>query len=107
MKKYILPVLMVIVLASCGNSEKKAEGEAAETPREIEQAVMAGRSAARRVVNLVFQDSMQFHNCVLEANAEKSKYQIEHKPKCEAAFDSAFISTIRVTRPDLADKLQK
>lgn len=98
---------MAIVLAGCGNSEKKTEGEGPETPHEIEQAVMAGRSAARRVVNLVFQDSMQFHNCVLEANAEKSKYQIEHKPKCEAAFDSAFISTIRVTRPDLADKLQK
>lgn len=108
MKKILIASIVVgavISLASCGNNSKKEEGQT-ETPQEIETAVMEARGAARKVVNLVFQDSMQLQNCVLEANALKSKYQIEHKPKCEAAFDSAFIATIRVTRPDLADKLK-
>lgn len=73
----------------------------------IEAAVMQGRSDARRIINREYKDSMEFHGALLEANARKSAYDLEEKPKCEAAYDSAFISTIRTTRPDLARQLTR
>lgn len=97
---------VLLLLAGCGSGNKEAAAQE-ETAAEIEAAHLAGRSAARRVVNRVFRDSMELHGCILEANAERSKYELEKKTKCAAAYDSAFISTIRVTRPDLADKLSK
>ena len=76
-----------------------------ETTAMIEAAMMQGRSDARRIVNTEFKDSMEFHGALLEANARKSAYGLEKKPRCAAAYDSAFISTIRTTRPDLAAQL--
>lgn len=71
----------------------------------IEAAVMQGRTDARRIINREFKDSMEFHGALLEANAHKSVYAIENHPRCQAAYDSAFISTIRTVRPDLARQL--
>lgn len=97
--------LTIFSLASCGNGLKDTESTE-ETTAMIEAAQIEGRSAARRVINRTFNDSLALQGAILEANAAKSKYQLEHKPKCEAAFDSAFISTIRTTRPDLARQLE-
>ena len=105
MYKKILFGLMIFALASC--STKGSDNQSNETPQEIENAVIAGRGAARRVINREFNDSMAFQSALLEANAGKSKYQMQKKPKCEAAFDSAFLSTIRTVRPDLASQLEK
>lgn len=105
-KKYFMMITVAaLMLASCGGAKETEATE--ETVAEIEAAQLAGRSAARRIVNQTFRDSMALHSAILEANSERSKYELEKKPKCEAAYDSAFISTIRVTRPDLADQLAK
>lgn len=105
MKKLLITAAIALTLNACGN-QKSGSDSAAETPQQIEEATMAGRAAARRIVNRVFNDSSELHGLILEANAEKSRYQLEKKHQCEAAYDSAFIATIRVTRPDLADMLK-
>ena len=97
---------IILLVASCGNNKSADGNGVVETPQEIEQAHMAGRAAARRIVNRVFNDSSELHSLILEANAEKSAYETAKKQKCIAAYDSAFISTIRVTRPDLAGMLE-
>ena len=99
-------IFAMAFMASCGNSVKETENSE-ETAAMIEAAQIEGRGAARRVINRTFNDSLALQGAILEANAAKSKYQMENKPECEAAFDSAFISTIRTTRPDLARQLAK
>ena len=96
-----------MLLASCGGKAAKEIETSEETTAMIEAAVMQGRSDARRIINREYKDSMEFHGALLEANARKSAYDLEEKPKCEAAYDSAFISTIRTTRPDLARQLTR
>lgn len=101
---YILACVFVIaVSASCGGGGKE---EHHASSAQLEAAKNAGREAARKIISREFTDSMEFHGAILEANSEKSKFAIEGEPECVAAFDSAFISTIRTTRPDLAAKLQ-
>ena len=106
MKKLLAIALLAIGIASCGNSVKETESTE-ETAAMIEAAQIEGRGAARRVINRTFNDSLALQGAGLEANAAKSKYQMANQPKCEAAFDSAFVATIRTTRPDLARQLEK
>ncbi len=103
----ILIILIAVagIFSSCGNLSKTEENE--ETTAMIEAAQLEGRGAARRVINRTFNDSLALQGAILEATAAKSKYQMENHPKCEAAFDSAFVATIRTTRPDLAKQLEK
>ena len=96
---------LLFYAAACGGGIKETESTE-ETAAMIEAAQIEGRGAARRVINRTFNDSLALQGAILEATAAKSKYQMEHKPKCEAAFDSAFIETIRTTRPDLARQLE-
>lgn len=105
MKKalYLLTGIMLILITACGNVKQIEQSE--ETTADIEAAQLAGRSDARRIINREFRDSMEFHGALLEANARRSEYEIADQPKCVAAYDSAFISTIRTVRPDLAKQL--
>lgn len=101
MKKLLYIISLALLATACGGNGGKTE-----TSEQIETAAMEGREAARKIVTREFTDSMQFYNAILEANSGKSKYQIDSLRHCEAAYDSAFISTIRTVRPDLANKLQ-
>lgn len=98
--KNLLIFSSILLLSACSGSSGESRGE-------LEAAKNAGREAARKIVTREFTDSMEFHGAILEANAEKSKFKIANQPKCEQAFDSAFYSTIRATRPDLASQLKK
>ena len=104
MKKalYVAILTLAAISTGCGSKEAKSIEKSEETTAMIEAAVMQGRTDARRIINRQFKDSMEFHGALLEANAHKSAYQLENRPRCQAAYDSAFISTIRTTRPDLA-----
>ncbi|MDE5842821.1 MAG: hypothetical protein K2H35_03685 [Muribaculaceae bacterium] len=105
--KYLLviPVLaMALSAASC--STKQAEKGSTESEAQLEAARNAGREAARLIITREFADSMEFHGAILEAASRKAAYQLDKQPGCVAAFDSAFISTIRTVRPDLARQLQ-
>lgn len=99
-------ILSATMLASCGSNKDSSAGSAS-SPEQIDSAVNAGREAARAIIlRAEWKDSMEFQNAVLDAYAGKSVYTIRDMKDCEAAYDSAFISTIRATRPDLAARLQ-
>lgn len=98
-----LPVAMLI-MSSCGGALKETE-TAEETTAEIEAAQMEGRSAARVFVNREWKDTMRLHEKLLEARAVKSAYELAGKKKCAETFDSAFISTLRSVRPDMAKEI--
>lgn len=97
---------LAIAVCSCGNKSTQETGEI-ETQAQIDSARNAGREAARKIIIKEWKDSMEFQNAVLEATAGRNRYDLARKQKCSEAFDSAFISTIRTTRPDLARELRK
>ncbi len=100
--RYLAYTALLALCISCGSKQTKDIEQSEETTAQIEAAIMQGRGDARRIVNRTFNDSMAFHQALLEANSRKSEYELAGKPRCQEAYDSAFISTIRTTRPDLA-----
>ena len=99
-------ILGFISLTSCGSGSNQTDGQTVETEAQIEAARNAGREAARMIITREFKDSMEFHGAILEAASRKATYQLEKRSQSEAAYDSAFISTIRTVRPDLARQLE-
>ncbi|MDE5807911.1 MAG: hypothetical protein K2H76_07310 [Muribaculaceae bacterium] len=101
-----LAFIILFSLPSCKGWKKGIEkGE--ETQAEIEAAMMDGRSAAREFINKRWTDTIELQNHLLEARTKRIPYDTVDKPHCRAAFDSAFVSTIRTVRPDIAKALQK
>ncbi|MDE6296747.1 MAG: hypothetical protein K2L89_02785 [Muribaculaceae bacterium] len=103
---FITSALSISSLSSCGKTMRGIE-EGEETQAEIEAAMMDGRSAAREFINKRWDDTIQLQGLLLEARTKRIPYDTVNKPRCREAYDSAFVSTIRTTRPDIADILQK
>ena len=104
---YILCIASLFAFfPSCGKSMKGVE-EGEESQAEIEAAMMAGRTAAREFINKRWTDTIELQNHLLEARTHRLPYDTVSKPKCRAAFDSTFVSTIRTVRPDIAKTLEK
>lgn len=96
-----------VMLCAWGFSACSSKGEQAEVKEEteqIEEAHIAGRDAARSFINQELADSMDIHAEMLRAGAKRAKY--DSLPQCRAAFDSAFISTVRTVNPDIASRLE-
>lgn len=100
--KHILLLAMPLLLLSCGGEKTDSvSGEALEAAR------MAGRNAAKTFVSREWKDSLELHGQLLEVAAERSTYTMQNRSEELAAFDSAFISTVRVTRPGLAERIER
>lgn len=93
---------LLLLPVSCSHAEKGEEAEA-----DIEAAQIEGREAARVFVNRPWRDTVELQKQLLEARAKQSKYQIAGKPQSAAAFDSAFVSTLKTVRPEVARELVK
>lgn len=113
MRKLLYTVLLllaaspILTLPSCGGKGMKGIEEGEETQAEIEAAMMDGRMAAREFINKTWRDTIELQNHLLEARTRRVPYDTVAKPKCRAAFDSAFVATIRTVRPDVAKALQR
>lgn len=111
----LLTFVITTFLGSCSSSVKNQESDSAiekaeavaaqETALQME-AAKEGRTAAKEIVTRNWNDTMQLQQAILDARAKNSKYELEGKEKCKAAFDTAFYNTIRTSRPDLADQLK-
>lgn len=99
-----LIALSAIGVVACSGGDNQNVGS--ETEEEIEAARMDGRMTARNFINREWTDTVQLQHELLHAKSVQSKYLIEGKNKCAAAFDTAFISTIRTVNPKLARQLQ-
>ena len=98
--RYLFPILLPLFLLSCAGTEKTEAITA-----EITAAQMEGRRAAGVILGPEWKDSLQLQRALMDAKVKQSRYLIEGRPECAAAFDSTFISTIRTVNPDLARKL--
>ena len=91
-----------ILLPACSQTEK-TEGITAE----ITAAQMEGRRAAGLILGPEWKDTAKLQKALIETKVRQSKYILDGKPECAAAFDSTFISTIRSVNPSLAKKIKK
>jgi major membrane immunogen (membrane-anchored lipoprotein) len=105
MKKFGFTAMMVALLLMCSCGGKNGGGSK-ENDADIEAATIAGREEARIFVNTVWQDSMELQQRLLTARAKSSKYEMAGQPRAKEAFDSAFVSTIRTVRPEVAAQLK-
>ena len=71
---------------------------------EIEAAQMMGRKAARPVLISAPADSAGLRKCLREIT--KTAYDSLGRHDCAAAYDSAFISTLRSVNPPLAGRVR-
>lgn len=90
------------LLTSCRQTEE-TEGITAE----ITAAQMEGRRVAGDILRPEWKDTLQLQKALMEAKSRQSRYLIEGRPDCAAAFDSAFISTIKTVNPSLAKKIKR
>lgn len=91
---------LFLVLVGCKDTEHTEAVTA-----EITAAQMEGRRAAGRILGPEWQDTSKLQKALLDIRVQQSKYIIDGKPECGAAFDSTFISTIRTVNPELAKKM--
>lgn len=95
--------LAATVLTGCSN---KGDNTAVkEDADQIEAAHIEGREAARTFINRQFKDSMELQLELVKAGAIRAKY--DSMPQCRAAYDSAFISTVRTVNPEVAKELSR
>lgn len=107
--KYIKAIMAAgaIALLSLASCNSKSMKESEETAAEIEAAQLEGREAARVFVNRPWRDTIELQGRLLEARAGQSKYVTAKKPRCAAAYDSAFVSTLRTVNISVALELEK
>ena len=106
MKKILFTALTSVILVfswSCGRNRAEEAGKVSHS--EIEAAHLAGREAARVFVSKKWKDTLQLQEQLIEANANGAKY--DSITRLRAAYDSAFISTVRTVRPEIAAELEK
>ena len=97
-----LSIVGPVSLSSCSKTNKAAEEEA-----DTEAAIIEGREAARIFVQRNWKDTTELQGLLLEARTRQSKYRMAGKERSAQAFDSAFVSTLRTVRPDVARELDK
>lgn len=103
--KFIIISLPLFALSCSGGGSNDGTQLPPESPEMLEAARNSGREAARVFVNTVWKDTLEIQRQLLESRVKKSDYA--GHPACEAAFDTAFISTVRTVRPDVAAELDK
>lgn len=97
-----LPILFIsFILGACSYTEKTEAVTA-----EITAAQMEGRRAAGLILGPEWKDTAKLQRALIETKARQSQYIIQGKPQCAEAFDSSFISTIRIVNPSLAKKIK-
>ena len=107
MKHLLTIIALVLVLAACSKNGTKETEKTVATTAEIEAAMMEGRNMARDFVGKQFADSLQLSSQLLEVSVKRGEYAAAgRKDEC-AAFDSAFISTVRAVRPGLAEEIER
>lgn len=97
----VFTFISIVLIVSCSSRGKEFE-ESEETTAEIEGAMMEGRESAKIFINRKWKDTVQLQNNLLEARSRRARYDTVNKPRCAAAYDSAFISTIRTVNPSVA-----
>lgn len=104
MRKYIycVAIAAVSMLGSCSR-DRNGDGQGV-TRSQIEEAHNAGREAARDFVRKEWKDTFELQQQLMEAASKAARY--DSVTRLRAAYDSAFISTIKTVRPEVAAELE-
>lgn len=86
-------------------TEKGEQAAVKETAEQIENARIAGREAARTFVSSEWRDTLELQGHMIEAGIKRAQY--DSLPQQRAAYDSAFISTVRTVRPEVAAQIEQ
>lgn len=106
MRKFAIHAAICLLLTGLGSCSNRGEqAEVKEEVEQIENARIMGREAARVFINKDFEDSLAMQRELVEAGSKRA--QFDSLPQSRAAYDSAFISTVRTVRPDVAAELEK
>lgn len=101
-----ISLLLAMLVVSCGGgSGEGADGGVKVSASQIEEAHVAGREAAREFVRREWKDTMQLQELLIEASAKAAKF--DSITRLRAAYDSAFISTVRTVNPGIAAELER
>ncbi len=95
-----ISLLTSFTFGACGSSNAGNEDAA-----QIEAAMMMGRDEARHLVNRKWKDTVELQNYILEARAKQSELVMQGRMQSAAAFDSAFVTTVKAVHPELASKI--
>lgn len=87
-------IVAAIMLPACSGTERTEAATA-----DITAAQMQGRNAARDVINTQWQDTSKLVRRIQDDKARSSRFSKSGRPDCAAAFDSAYIGTIRAVKP--------
>lgn len=96
----------VLMLGACSRSAREGQDSGAQVRSDVEAAIMEGRTAARSFINTEGLDTMAIQEKLMDARARQSSYASSHQREAAEAFDTAFISTLRTVRPDLARDIE-
>ncbi|MDE6576995.1 MAG: hypothetical protein K2J82_10980 [Muribaculaceae bacterium] len=92
--------MLLISLNSCSGCSETEHTEAVTAS--IEAAQMMGRTDARVFVNRQWNDTSELHYRLRQIRERHDSLSHKFSKEYAAAYDSAFISTIRTVHPDLA-----
>lgn len=106
MKKFLFLSVGAFISLNFLISCSAITGGETEASEDVAEAIGEGREAAKRLINTTWKDTMELQKVFLEVRSQQSKYEIEGHPHLAEVFDSAFMNTIRVVRPDLAKQLE-
>lgn len=93
----LLLLLASSVFPACSETERTEAVTA-----EITAAQMEGRNAARKIINKQWTDTSRLQKAIRDARNRKCFYDSTGHPECGAAFDSAYIGTLRAVNPRAA-----
>lgn len=94
---------VVVLAAAC--SSKGEQAAAVETAQQIEEARLEGRNAARAFIFSKWNDTIELQHRLVEAGSRRARF--DSLPQSRAAFDSAFISTVRTVDASVAEEIQR
>lgn len=102
---YLSALFFLPVISGCSGCTETEQTEAITA--EITAAQMEGRKSARNFLIREWKDTTGLSKKLHETSSIRDEYIKNGKPECAAAYDSAFISTIRSVKPDLSRMIQK
>lgn len=105
----VLPSLLVtaalasgsLITCGCSQMEKSEQATAEE-----EAALIEGRKAAREVVRTPVRDTSDLFGRVRHVEKIRDSLYSGKDEKCRAAFDSAFIHTVKAVAPDVEKQIR-
>ncbi len=96
--------LLLLGLTSCRQTEKTEAVTAQIEADQMEDARLAGRNAAKRLINREWADSTERNADMAQVDSIEGSYG---DPQKATTFHSTFRSTLKTIRPDLAKQLEE